>query len=391
MAAPAERPASARPAQLLRKRGIYLLPNAFTTLNLFAGFYAIVQGMNHDYEKASVAIFIALVLDSLDGRVARLTRTQSAFGAEYDSLADMVSFGAAPALIMYEWALRDLGRVGWIAAFVYCAGAALRLARFNTQLSVADKRWFTGLPSPAAAALVAGMIWVFNDYQVAGGDVKWFAAAVTIYAGVTMVTSVKFYSGKDINLRRAMPFSVALLFLLALLLVSIEPPVVLWGVMLAYGVSGYFAWLVNRWRAEAQEKQYGHIREAIEEGNLAGLARMLAAHPPGTVLDKQEGTTLLMVAVEEANLPAVELLVARGAPLDEQDAHGATALALATQMGFEEAVEALLAAGADPNLADESGMTPLEVAEEHGAHDTAALLLRHGGKPNRDLSPPLGG
>ena len=375
----------------IRRRGIYILPNLFTLAALFAGFYAIVQAMNLNFDQAAIAIFVAMVLDSLDGRVARMTRTQSAFGAEYDSLADMVSFGAAPALIMYEWALRGMGRLGWIAAFVYCAGAALRLARFNTQLSVADKRWFTGLPSPAAAALVAGMIWVFNDYQVAGGDVKWFAAAVTIYAGVTMVTSVKFYSGKDINLRRAMPFSVALLFLLALLLVSIEPPVVLWGVMLAYGVSGYFAWLVNRWRAEAQEKQYGHIREAIEEGNLAGLARMLAAHPPGTVLDKQEGTTLLMVAVEEANLPAVELLVARGAPLDEQDAHGATALALATQMGFEEAVEALLAAGADPNLADESGMTPLEVAEEHGAHDTAALLLRHGGKPNRDLSPPLGG
>ena len=205
MATPVERPAAARP-EPQRKRGIYLLPNAFTTLNLFAGFYAIVQGMNHDYEKAAVAIFVAMVLDSLDGRVARLTRTQSAFGAEYDSLTDMVSFGAAPALIMYEWALRDLGRVGWIAAFVYCAGAALRLARFNTQLSVADKRWFTGLPSPAAAALVAGMIWVFNDYQVAGGDVKWFAAAVTVYAGATMVTSVKFYSGKDINLRKSVPF-----------------------------------------------------------------------------------------------------------------------------------------------------------------------------------------
>jgi CDP-diacylglycerol--serine O-phosphatidyltransferase len=141
---------AARSEPQQRRRGIYLLPNAFTTLNLFAGFYAIVQGMNHEYEKAAVAIFVALVLDSLDGRVARLTRTQSAFGAEYDSLADMVSFGAAPALIMYEWALRDLGRVGWIAAFVYCAGAALRLARFNTQLSVADKRCFTGLPSPAA-------------------------------------------------------------------------------------------------------------------------------------------------------------------------------------------------------------------------------------------------
>ena len=176
MATPARR-VQGRLVEPIRKRGIYLLPNLFTTLNLFAGFYAIVQGMNHEFEKSAVAVFVAMVLDSIDGRVARLTRTQSAFGAEYDSLTDMVSFGAAPALVMYEWALRDMGRVGWIAAFVYCVGAALRLARFNTQLSVADKRWFQGLPSPAAAALVAGMIWVFNDYQVRGGEVKWFAAA----------------------------------------------------------------------------------------------------------------------------------------------------------------------------------------------------------------------
>src|SRR3954467_11468488 len=194
--------------ELARRRGIYLLPNLFTTLNLFAGFYAIVQGMNHEFERAAIAIFIAMVLDSLDGRVARLTRTQSAFGAEYDSLTDMVSFGAAPALVMYEWALRDMGRLGWIAAFVYCAGAALRLARFNTQLSVADKRWFTGLPSPAAAALVGGMVWVFDDYDVAGTDVKYLAAGVTLYAGMTMVTNVRFWSGKAINLRRAVPFSV---------------------------------------------------------------------------------------------------------------------------------------------------------------------------------------
>src|SRR3954462_15529526 len=176
----------------IRHRGIYLLPNLFTTAALFAGFYAIVQAMNQQFEQAAVAIFVAMVLDGLDGRVARLTRTQSAFGAEYDSLSDMVSFGAAPALVVYEWALRDMGKLGWIAAFVYCAGAALRLARFNTQLSVADKRWFTGLPSPAAAALVAGMIWVFNDYHVRGGDVKWLAFAITIYAGVTMVSNVKF-------------------------------------------------------------------------------------------------------------------------------------------------------------------------------------------------------
>jgi CDP-diacylglycerol--serine O-phosphatidyltransferase len=369
-----------------RKRGIYLLPNLFTTLNLFAGFYAIVQGMNHEFEKAAIAIFIAMVLDSLDGRVARLTRTQSAFGAEYDSLSDMVSFGAAPALVMYEWALRDMGRIGWIAAFVYCVGAALRLARFNTQLSVADKRWFTGLPSPAAAALVGGMIWVFNDYQVKGGDVKWFAAAITVYAGVTMVSNVKFYSGKDINLRRAVPFSVVLAIVVALLAITIEPPIVLWGVMLAYGVSGYVWWVVQRWRREATEKQYQNVRDAIEEGNLSGLARTLMTTPVDAVIGPG-GVTLLMVAVEETNLPAIELLIARGAALDVRDAQGATALALAAEMGFQEAVEILLAAGANPNVHDLSGMTPLDVADEHGSHDVASLLLRYGAKSSRELAP----
>jgi len=370
----------------MRKRGIYLLPNLFTTLNLFAGFYAIVQGMNHEFEKSAVAIFIAMVLDSLDGRVARMTRTQSAFGAEYDSLADMVSFGAAPALVMYEWALRGMGRVGWIAAFVYCAGAALRLARFNTQLSVADKRWFTGLPSPAAAALVAGMIWVFNEYQVPGSDLQWYAAAVTIYAGVTMVSNVRFYSGKDINLRRAVPFSAAVALVIALLLISIEPPIVLWGVMVAYGVSGYVWWVVQRWRREAKEKQYEHIREAIEEGNLTALARMLATTPMDAAITP-DGRSLLMIAVEETNLPAVELLVARRAPLDQRDSQGVTALALAAQMGFHEAVETLLQGGADANARDLSGMTALDVAEEHGALDIASVLLRYGGKSGKDLAP----
>jgi len=385
VATPLERPKSTA-TEPMRKRGIYLLPNLFTTLNLFAGFYAIVQGMNHEWEKAAVAIFVAMVLDSLDGRVARLTRTQSAFGAEYDSLTDMVSFGAAPALIMYEWALRGMGRVGWIAAFVYCAGAALRLARFNTQLSVADKRWFTGLPSPAAAALVAGMIWVFNEYQVPGSEMPWFAAAVTIYAGVTMVSNVRFYSGKDINLRRAVPFSFAVAVVLALLLISLEPPMVLWGVMLAYGVSGYVGWAVQRWRREAKEKQYEHIREAIEEGNLTALARMLAATPADTPITP-DGRSLLMVAVEETNQPAVELLIARRAPLDQRDDQGVTALALAAQMGFHEAVEALLEAGADPNARDLSGMTALDVAEEHGALDIASVLLRYGGRSSKDLAP----
>ena len=372
--------------EFARRRGIYLLPNLFTTLNLFAGFYAIVQGMNHEFERAAIAIFVAMVLDSLDGRVARLTRTQSAFGAEYDSLTDMVSFGAAPALVMYEWALRDLGRLGWISAFVYCAGAALRLARFNIQLSVADKRWFTGLPSPAAAALVAGMVWVFNDYDVAGMDVKWLAAAVTLYAGMTMVSNVRFWSGKAINLRRAVPFSVVLLIVLALLLITIEPPIVLWVVMLGYGLSGYVMWGAQRWRRGAIEKQYQNVRDAIEEGNLSGLARSLVSTAVDTVI-APGGRTLLMVAVEEANLPAVELLVSRGASLDLRDEQGATALALAAEMGFQEAVEMLLAAGANPNLHDLSGMTPLDVADEHGAHDIAALLLRYGGKSSRELAP----
>jgi CDP-diacylglycerol--serine O-phosphatidyltransferase len=372
--------------QPARRRGIYLLPNIFTTLNLFAGFYAIVQGMNHEFEKAAIAIFVAMVLDSIDGRVARLTRTQSAFGAQYDSLADMVSFGAAPALVMYEWALRDMGRAGWVAAFVYCVGAALRLARFNTQLSVADKRWFTGLPSPAAAAVVAGMIWVFNDYQVRGGDVKWIAAAVTVYAGITMVSNVKFYSGKDINLRRAVPFWVVLVLVLVLLTITIEPSHVLWGVMLAYGFSGYVMWLVQRYRTDATQKQYRNVRDAIEEGNVPGLARMLNATPLDAKVNP-DGESLLMFAVEETNLPAIELLIARGAPLDQRDEHGSTALAHAVEIGFHEAVELLLAAGANPNAHDLSGMTPLDIAEEHGAHDIAALLLRFGAKSSKELAP----
>ena len=222
-----------------RRRSIYLLPNAFTTANLFAGFYAIVQAMNGAFEQAAVAVFVAMVLDGLDGRVARMTKTQSAFGAEYDSLSDMVSFGAAPALIVYEWALRGMGKFGWMAAFLYCAGAALRLARFNTTLEVVDKRYFQGLPSPAAAALVAGFIWVMGDLGIAGPDVAWLAAPLTIFAGVTMVTSVKFYSFKDINLRRSVPFVVVAAFALALALISSYPPGWLFGFFLVYALSGY--------------------------------------------------------------------------------------------------------------------------------------------------------
>jgi CDP-diacylglycerol--serine O-phosphatidyltransferase len=223
----------------LRRRGIYVLPNLLTTAALFAGFYAIVQAMTGRFEDAAVAIFVAMVFDGLDGRVARMTRTQSAFGAEYDSLSDMVSFGVAPALVAFEWAMKGIGKWGWIAAFVYCAGAALRLARFNTNIGVVDKRWFQGLPSPAAAALVAGFVWIVNDLGIAGERVRWYAFAVTLFAGVTMVSTLRYWSGKDINLRRSVPFMVLPAIVLGYALISTYPPGVLFALFLCYALSGY--------------------------------------------------------------------------------------------------------------------------------------------------------
>lgn len=239
----------------LRRRGIYVLPNLLTTAALFAGFYSIVQAMTGRFEHAAVAIFIAMVFDGLDGRVARMTRTQSAFGAEYDSLSDMVSFGAAPALIVFEWAMKGMGKWGWIAAFVYCAGAALRLARFNTTIDVVDKRYFQGLPSPAAAALVAGFIWIINDLNIAGEDVRWYAFALTLFAGITMVSTLPYWSGKDINLRRSVPFMVLPIIVLVYVLVSSYPPGVLFALFLAYALSGYAAAIWN-WRV--RRKQNGN-------------------------------------------------------------------------------------------------------------------------------------
>ncbi|TXT25859.1 MAG: phosphatidylserine synthase [Gallionellaceae bacterium] len=223
----------------LRRRGIYLLPNLFTTAALFAGFYAIVQAMNDRFEFAAVAIFIAMVFDGLDGRVARLTHTQSEFGAEYDSLSDMVSFGVAPALVTYEWALKGLGKWGWFAAFIYCAGTALRLARFNTNIEVVDKRYFQGLPSPAAAALVASFVWVMLDNRFTGHEVRWYACALTVFAGVTMVSNLKYYSFKDLNMRKSVPFIVIFLLALFFIFVSVDPPAVLFVLFLAYSLSGY--------------------------------------------------------------------------------------------------------------------------------------------------------
>lgn len=236
-----------------RRRSIYLLPNAFTTANLFSGFYAVVQAMNGRFEIAAMAIFAAMVFDGMDGRVARMTHTQSAFGEQYDSLADMASFGIAPALVIYEWMLRGLGRWGWLAAFIYVVGAALRLARFNTNIGVVDKRFFQGLPSPSAAALVAGFVWlsVDNKFSLYGGSLAWMAFIVTVYAGIAMVTSIPFYSGKSFTLGHSVPFWVMLVLVAVFVFVSSDPPVVLFGLFVIYGVSGWFIWL---WRWQRARK-----------------------------------------------------------------------------------------------------------------------------------------
>jgi CDP-diacylglycerol--serine O-phosphatidyltransferase len=246
---------SADGAAAKRHPGIYLLPNAFTTAALFSGFFAIVQAMNLRFDAAVYAIFASAVLDSLDGRVARLTKTQSDFGAEYDSLADMVSFGAAPALIIYEWSLRGLGRWGWVAAFVYVAGAALRLARFNTNLGVVDKRYFQGIPSPAAAGLVVGFVWVFDDLRYLGSDLAWPSWIVTIYAGLTMVSNSPFYSFKTINLKKSVPFSVLVLIVLIVGVASSDLPMWLFVMLMAYGLSGHVLWIWQRIRRDRDPPQ----------------------------------------------------------------------------------------------------------------------------------------
>jgi CDP-diacylglycerol---serine O-phosphatidyltransferase len=228
------------------RKGIYVLPNLFTLAALFGGFYSIVMAMNGRFEQAAIGVFCAMVLDSLDGRVARMTNTQSAFGEQMDSLADMVSFGAAPALIAYVWALTGLGRWGWIAAFVYCACAALRLARFNVNTAVVDKRFFQGLPSPAAAALVIGFIWLMTEAGVKGAEVSWLMFGLTLYAGLTMVTNVPFYSFKDVSLKRSVPFAVIVSIALGIAVINIDPPTVIFGLFVLYGMSGYALYVWRR-------------------------------------------------------------------------------------------------------------------------------------------------
>ena len=232
----------------LRRRGIYLLPNLFTTGVLFCGFFAIVQAMQGRFEIGAIAIFVAMVLDGMDGRVARWTNTQSEFGAQYDSIADMVAFGAAPALIAYTWVLKDLGTTGWIGAFIYCAGAGIRLARFNANITVVDKRYFQGLPSPSGAAIMTGLVWVLVDFGFSPLEHPWIAAVtwgVAVFAGVTMVSNVPFWSFKEVNWKKRVPLWVILACVVAISVVASRPSLVLFGLFMTYGLSGYGMWAMG--------------------------------------------------------------------------------------------------------------------------------------------------
>ena len=228
-----------------RRRGIYLLPNLFTTSALFAGFYAIVAAINARYEPAAIAIFIAMILDGMDGRIARMTKTESDFGVEFDSLSDMVSFGLAPALVVYQWSLHGFGKLGWLASFVFAAAAALRLARFNTQAGSADKRYFQGLPCPAAAAVIAGLVWFDTVGQpVYGATMIVFAFSLTILVGLLMVSNIRYHSFKQFDLRDKVPFFSISAIVLIIALVAVRPSLVLFLLALAYAVSGPLLTLV---------------------------------------------------------------------------------------------------------------------------------------------------
>lgn len=242
---------SNNPQESPRYRGIYLLPNLLTTAALFAGFYAIVAAMKGLFEYAAIAIFIAMIMDTLDGRVARLTKTQSAFGAQYDSLSDMVSFGIAPALVSYNWGLSELGKPGWIAAFIFAATGALRLARFNVQTAIVDKRYFVGLPIPAAAAVVAGMVWLGTELAISGKNLSMLVAFIVSALGILMVSYFKYYSFKEIDFKNHVPYMAMVILILSFSLIAWNPPIVLFTVFFIYALSGPALWFRNRFRKES--------------------------------------------------------------------------------------------------------------------------------------------
>ncbi|MEY4768367.1 MAG: CDP-diacylglycerol--serine O-phosphatidyltransferase [Pseudomonadota bacterium] len=237
-----------------RHRGIYLLPNLFTTGAMFSGFYAITSAINHHFELAAIAIFIAMILDGLDGRVARLTNTQSEFGVQYDSLSDMVSFGVAPAVVMYLWAFSSLGKLGLFAAFVHTAGGALRLARFNTQVETADKRYFQGLPSPAAAAILAGFLWISVEYNYPVESIKYIAILLTVSTGLLMVSNFRYSSFKEIDLKGKVSFMATIIVMLAISFVMAQPQTMLFILFLVYAISGPVVTLVLRRRKRLSRK-----------------------------------------------------------------------------------------------------------------------------------------
>ncbi len=235
-----------------RRRGIYLLPNLFTTAALFSGFYAIVAAIHGKFEAAAVAIFIGMILDGLDGRVARMTNTESAFGTEYDSLSDLICFGLAPALLMYQWSLSSLieissffGKLGWLAAFIYTACTAMRLARFNTQVDKADKAYFQGLASPAAAGVMAGFVWIGSDNQLDGANLVLITWFMTVIAGLLMVSKFRYRSFKDLDLKGKIPFINILIIVMLFALISIDPPQVLFIVFFIYAISGPIMTLIQ--------------------------------------------------------------------------------------------------------------------------------------------------
>lgn len=235
----------------VRHKGIYLLPNLFTTGALFSGFYAIVVSMSGQFEAAAIAIFAAMILDGLDGRVARLTNTTSAFGLQYDSLADMVSFGVAPAIVALNWGLLSLDKLAWAASFAYMACAALRLARFNTQTEFTDKRFFVGLASPAAAAVIAAIVWLWHDVEISSAAAIAVAMAM-IFLGLMMVSNFKYNSFKGVDFKGRVPFIAMLAIIFFFVIIASDPPAMLLLMVLLYSLSGPAVWLAGIIRGQVK-------------------------------------------------------------------------------------------------------------------------------------------